>query len=80
MSGGQIVALLCAILLLLPGGCFLVFGIGLSDQYADDREAAVELLLVAAAILALAGLLFWIAFSSRFHRGTPPAAPPGAGE
>ena len=65
MSGGQIVALLCAILLLLPGGCFLVFGIGLSDQYADDREAAVKLLLVAAAILALAGLLFWVAFRRR---------------
>jgi hypothetical protein len=28
MSGGQIVALIFAILLLLPGGCFLLFGIG----------------------------------------------------
>ena len=70
MKGGQIAALFFAILLLLPGGCFLVFGIGLSDQYADDREAAVKLLLVAAAILALAGLLFWVAFRRR-NRGDP---------
>jgi len=65
MTGGQIVALILAIFLLLPGGCFLAFGIGLSDQYADDREAAIKLLLVAAAILSLAGLLFWLAFRRR---------------
>jgi hypothetical protein len=65
MTGGQVVALIFAVLLLLPGGCFLLFGIGLSDQYADDREAAVELLLIAAAILSLAGLLFWVAFRRR---------------
>jgi Ca2+/H+ antiporter len=65
MKGGQIVALIIAILLLIPGGCFLLFGIGLSDQYADDREAAVKLLLVAVAILSVAGLLFWIAFRRR---------------
>ena len=71
MSGGQIAALVFAILLLLPGGCFLFFGIGLSDQYADDREAAVKLLLVAAAILSLAGLLFWLAFRRRAPPQTP---------
>jgi hypothetical protein len=65
MTGGQIAALIVAILLLLPGGCFLLFGIGLSDQYRGDREAAVELLLIAAAILLPAGLLFWVAFRRR---------------
>jgi hypothetical protein len=65
LKAGQIVALVLAILLLLPGGCFLVFGIVLSDQYADDREAAVKLLLIAIAILSLAGLLFWFAFRRR---------------
>jgi hypothetical protein len=65
MTAGQIAALIFAILLLLPGGCFLVFGIGLSDQYADDKGAAIKLLLVAAAILSLAGLLFWVAFRRR---------------
>jgi membrane protein implicated in regulation of membrane protease activity len=74
MKAGQIVALIFAILLLLPGGCFLVFGIGLSDQYADDREAALKLLLVAGAILSLAGLLFWFAFRRRTKRGGPPGA------
>jgi membrane protein implicated in regulation of membrane protease activity len=77
MTGGQIVALIIAILLLLPGGCFLLFGIGLSDQYADDREAAVELLLIAAAILSLAGLLFWFAFRRRrTSRDSSPDIPP----
>jgi hypothetical protein len=70
MKAGQIIALILAILLLLPGGCFLIFGIGLSDQYADDREVAVKFLLVAAAILTLAGLLFWVAFRRR-NRGSP---------
>lgn len=65
MTGSQIIALIVAILLLIPGGCFLLFGIGLSSQYADDREAAVELLLIAGAILSVAGLLFWVAFRRR---------------
>jgi hypothetical protein len=76
MSGGQIAALIVAIILLLPGGCFLVFGIGLSDRYADDREAAVKLLLIAAAMLSLAGFLFWLAF----RRRRPAAAPPDHSE
>jgi membrane protein implicated in regulation of membrane protease activity len=71
MTGGQIAALIFAILLLLPGGCFVFFGFVLSDQYADDREAAVKLFLVAAAILALAGLLFWVAFRRRPNRRDP---------
>jgi len=65
MKAGQIVALIFAILLLLPGGCFLFFGIALSDQYADDARAAVKLLLVAGAIFSLAGFLFWLAFRRR---------------
>jgi membrane protein implicated in regulation of membrane protease activity len=61
VSGGQIAALIFAILLLLPGGCFLFFGIILTPgtAVADPR---LLLLPVAAAILALAGLLFWVAF------------------
>jgi hypothetical protein len=76
MSGGQVAALIFAILLLLPGGCYLFVGIALSDQYADDREAAVKFLLVAAAILSLAGFLFWLAF----RRRRPAAAPPDHSE
>jgi hypothetical protein len=37
MSGGQITALIFATLLLLPGGCFLLFGIG----YLTDPQCAV---------------------------------------
>jgi membrane protein implicated in regulation of membrane protease activity len=64
MTGGQIAALLLAILLLLPGGCFLVVGISVAmdPHYAD---AAFVALPIAAAILALAGFLFWIAFRRR---------------
>jgi membrane protein implicated in regulation of membrane protease activity len=73
MSGGQIAALIFAIILLLPGGCFLVFGVG----FATDRQyydVSFVMLPVAAAILGLAGFLFWIAFRRR--RQEPAATPP----
>jgi len=75
VSGGQIAALIFAILLLLPGGCFLIFGIG----FATDRQfsdVAYVMLPVAAAILALAGFLFWVAIRRRPGGGAPPDAPP----
>jgi hypothetical protein len=56
MTGGQVAALGCAIALLLPGGCFLFVGIAESDANG---------LVIAVAILLLAGLLFWAAFSAR---------------
>jgi len=72
MSGGQIVALIFAILLLLPGGCFLLFGIGdanKSRQYTCVSGCGTPdylvMLPVAVAILSVAGLLFWIAFRRR---------------
>ena len=74
MTGGQIVALVFAILLLLPGGCFLFVGFAL----LTDRqlyELAFVALPIAAAILGLAGLLFWVAFRRR-NRGS--GGPPGA--
>lgn len=70
MSGGQIAALIFAIILLLPGGCFLLFGMSL----ATDRQfydASFVLIPVAAVLLGLAGFLFWIAFRRR------PNPPPG---
>jgi hypothetical protein len=70
VSGGQIAALIFAILLLLPGGCFLFFGIALTPGTAVSAPSLV--LLIGIAILALAGLLFWVAFRRR-----PP--PPGTG-
>jgi membrane protein implicated in regulation of membrane protease activity len=76
VSGGQIAALIFAILLLLPGGCFLVFGIGFAtDSNPQFSDAAPLLLGVAAAILALTGLLFWLAFRRRSAPGVPPDAP-----
>jgi len=52
MSGGQIAALICAIILLFPGGCFLFFGAAILPP----------LLLVAVIILGLAAWLFSFAF------------------
>ena len=74
MTGGQVAALIFAILLLLPGGCFLLFGIGFATdrQYSD---AALLLLPIAVAIFGLAGLLFWIALRRRSGPGAPPVAP-----
>ena len=74
MSGGQIAALIFAIILLLPGGCFLIFGIG----FATDRQfydASFVMLPVAAGILGLAGFLFWIAFRRRSGPTPPPGNP-----
>jgi hypothetical protein len=63
MSGGQIVALIFAILLLLPGGCFLFL---LADPpVSATREDYQVILPIVAAILSLAGLLFWLAFRRR---------------
>jgi membrane protein implicated in regulation of membrane protease activity len=64
VTGGQVAALIFALLLLLPGGCFLVFGVG----FALDRQlydVSFLMLPVAAAILSLAGFLFWVAFRRR---------------
>jgi len=69
MTGGQIAALICAILLLLPGGCFLIFGIGIGTGVPGGWP----LLLIAVAILAAAGLLFWVACRGR---GPDQDAPP----
>ena len=67
MNGGQVAALGCAIALLLPGGCFLIAGIALTDR---------DGLFIGVVILVFAGLMFWVAFSRRPGPGAPPAAPP----
>jgi len=64
MSGGQIAALICAILLLLPGGCFFILGVAVvSDHQFSD--AAWVAFLIAAGIATLAGVLFWFALRRR---------------
>jgi hypothetical protein len=65
LSGGQIAALIFAIVLLLPGGCFLIAGIGFATDTTGYASVALLLLPIAAAILALAGLLFWVALRRR---------------
>jgi Ca2+/H+ antiporter len=68
MRGGQIVALVIAILLLLPGGCFLLVGIkeaAMPRRYANWFDDYLVMLPVAVAILSVAGLLFWVAFRRR---------------
>jgi hypothetical protein len=69
MTGGQVAALIFALLLLLPGGCFFILGIGFLSENDTD---GVMLLLVGILLLSVMGLLFWVAFRRR-----PP--PPGAG-
>jgi membrane protein implicated in regulation of membrane protease activity len=73
MTGGQIAALIFAILLLLPGGCFLFFGIVLTPGTAVGAPSL--LLLIGVAIVALAGWLFWLAFRRRPDQGGSPDAP-----
>src|SRR5579863_6773615 len=80
MKGGQIAALVIGCLLLLPGGCFMLFGIGLASDTSDNLGGAGWMLIgIALAILAFAGLLFWIAFRKRAPAATSgPPAPPAA--
>jgi membrane protein implicated in regulation of membrane protease activity len=64
MTGGQIAALIFALLLLLPGGCFLFFGIGMIGE-SHMGDVGALLLVVGIVILAVMGLLFWLAFRKR---------------
>ncbi len=73
MTGGQLAALIFALILLLPGGCFLFFGIGLLNEPHMSDVGALALV-AGIAILAVMGLLFWVAFR---RRAPPPS--PGAG-
>jgi hypothetical protein len=75
MSGGQVAALIFAILLLLPGGCFLVFGLGFA---ADSDGFGLLLLLVAAVILVPTGLLFRFALRRRAGSSGSSSGTPGA--
>ena len=72
MSGGQIAALIFA-LLLLPGGCFRFFGFGLMGE-SHMGDVAAMMLLFGILILGLMAFLFWVAFRKR-----PPAAGAGGG-
>jgi hypothetical protein len=70
MSGGQIAALVFGVILLIPGGCFTVFGIGfLGDATADGMGP--PLLIIGLLILGFAAFLGWVAF----HKRKPPQAP-----
>lgn len=73
MTGGQIAALVVALILLLPGGCFLLLGIGFATDSGstDDLVGGAMIIGVAAIILVPAGFLFWIAFRRPRH---PPSA------
>jgi len=79
MSGGQIAALVVAIILLLPGGCFLVMGLAfLGEHDRIARDVAPLALIVAAILLTITGLLFWVAFRRRrAGPGRPPPPPQG---
>ena len=64
MTGGQIAALIFALLLLLPGGCFLFFGIGMIGE-SHMGDVGGIMLVVGIVILSVMGLLFWLAFRKR---------------
>lgn len=65
MTGGQIASLIFGIILLLPGGCFLFFGVGMTADGGEFSDAGPPLLLIAFLILGLAILCLWIAFRRR---------------
>jgi hypothetical protein len=70
LSGGQIAALVFAVILLIPGGCFLVFGIGtLGDPTAYGIGPPFTI--IGLVILGFAAFLGWVAFGKRKPPGTP---------
>ena len=71
MTWGQIAALIFAILLLLPGGCFMIFGVAFALDAAQFADMALLLIPIGLAILALAGVLFWVAFRRRRAEAPP---------
>ena len=74
MTVGRIAALILAIVLLLPGGCFLYVGIGLTGN-SHMRVAAEQMLIVGIVILALIVFLFWVAFRRRRPPGPNTSGP-----
>ncbi len=86
MRAGQIIALLAALILLLPGLCFLTFGAGFTyDQFTRTGGHGGELdfdglgpaeLVIAALLLGLTAFLFRVAFR-RPRPGAPADEPPG---
>jgi hypothetical protein len=86
MRGGQVAALVAALILLLPGLCFLAFGTGfVFDQFSGSGGGELDLdglglpwLIIAAVILGVAALLFRVALKKPKPPGIAPAArPPG---
>jgi len=70
MTGGQIAALILAIVLLLPGGCFVILGFVMTSE---STEFGAMLVAIGLAILAVMGQFFWLAFRRR------PPSPPSLG-
>jgi divalent metal cation (Fe/Co/Zn/Cd) transporter len=64
MTGGQVAALIFAILLLFPGGCFLLVGIGTATD-PHYRDIGGLSIIVGLVILGVMGLLFRFAFRKR---------------
>jgi len=80
MKTGQVVSLVIGCLLLLPGGCFMLFGIGFSiDTGGELSGGGGPLIAIGVAILAFAGLLFWIAFRKRGAQPSGSGEPPISG-
>jgi hypothetical protein len=69
MTVGQIAALILAIVLLLPGGCFVFLGF---TMMSESTDFGAMLVVIGLAFLGVMSLFFWLAFRKR-----PP--PPGTG-
>jgi hypothetical protein len=65
MSGGQIAALLFAVILLIPGGCFFIMGVSLLTDKTDYGGLDLLAVAVGLGLLSLVGFLGWIAFRKR---------------
>jgi Ca2+/H+ antiporter len=68
MTCGQVVSLILGALLLLPGGCFLFFGIGFSSDAQEFSGLGIVMLLIAVGIL----FIVWLLFRYAFRRKPPP--------
>lgn len=64
MSGGQIAALVFAVILLIPGGCFFLYGVSLWGD-PGGYGLGPPMLIIGLVIFSIVGLLGWVAFRKR---------------
>ena len=80
MKAGQIITLLCALVLLLPGACFTVVGLSVMSDPEGVGWGFLSLLVASPFLAAVVWMIRKVINWNRVpEAGAPPASPPPAG-